>query len=334
MPKVSVVTPSYNHARFLPDRVNSILNQTFAGFEWIIIDDCSTDDSHEVLERLAAPDPRVKLFFNERNLGLAATTRLAIERSSGKYIYRAESDDACDPRFLEALVHVLDANPTVGFVYCRALTMDEDGRLWGGHLQAKQDFFSRGEEAFEKLVIRNAVCGGNVLYRRSSLDAVGGFGMAPFTVACDIHLNLRLCLAYEVAYVAQPLGYHRVHDSNFSSAPSKNIDLETLFRESYGLLNDIFDRIAPSQRLFQLRTPAMRELSKRRFASLYLSYFAHGHFAAAKAIREGVRKYDPGMLPTEWMIACVFAAGRRPLRAALNLPLAHKLRATALKHLS
>ena len=84
MPKVSIVTPSYNHARFLPDRANSILGQTFQDFEWIIIDDCYTDGSQDVLHNLVGDDRRVTLLFHSQNMGMAAATREAIALSSAR----------------------------------------------------------------------------------------------------------------------------------------------------------------------------------------------------------------------------------------------------------
>src|ERR1039458_5534808 len=104
MPRLSVVTPSFNHADFLLRRASSILSQSFHDLEWIIVDDCSTDSSFEILLKLRARDSRVRLFRNLINRGLGATTNIAISHSSGDYIYRAESDDCCDLTLFEHMV--------------------------------------------------------------------------------------------------------------------------------------------------------------------------------------------------------------------------------------
>lgn len=324
MPKISIVTPSYNHARFLPDRVNSILGQTFQDFEWIIIDDCSTDGSQDVLRELVGDDPRVTLLFHSQNQGMPATTREAIALSSGKYIYRAESDDVCDVRFLERMVQVLDAHPQVGFAYCRALHMDENGNLWGGLRQDKQDWVRKGTDVFRSLVMGNFIPGPNIVFRREAHDRVGGFGTGPFTVSCDYHFCLRMCLYYGVAYVSEPLGYHRTHSSNLSGAVGRTYDLDLLFRESYELLLDIFDSIPDEQSdLRDLKRPALRSVTLRHAAPLYVRALLDRRWQVARRILDGVNCYDPGATRgAAWAWACVrglmWHIGYRHLYAPLS----------------
>jgi len=327
MPKVSIVTPSYNHARFLPDRVNSILGQTFQDFEWIIIDDCSTDGSQYVLRKLVGDDPRVTLLFHSQNMGMAATTREAIALSSGDYIYRAESDDACDVRFLERMVQVLDAHPQVGFAYCRGLHMDEDGNLWGGLRQGKDDFVRRGTDFFRSLVMASFVPGPNIVFRREAHDRVGGFGTGPFRVACDYHFCLRVCLYYDVAYVSEPLGYHRAHTSNLSGALGRTYDLDLLFRESYELLMDIFESIPDQQfELRELRRPALRSVTLRYAAPLYMKALLDRKWQIARRILDGVNRYDPrATRGAAWAWACVRSLLCRSVNEYIYSPLSRAI---------
>jgi glycosyltransferase involved in cell wall biosynthesis len=310
VPKVSVVTPSYNHARFLPDRINSILEQTFQDFEWIIIDDCSTDGSQDVLRKLAGHDPRVTLLFHTQNMGMAATTREAIGLSSGEYIYRAESDDACDIRFLERMVQVLDAHPQVGLAYCRALHMDENGYLWGGLRQPKEDFVLKGTDFFLKLVLgRYSVSGPSMIFRREAHDRVGGFGVGPFIVSCDYHFVLRICLYYDIAYVSDPLAYHRLHGTNLSVVAKQAFDLDEVFRESYGILADIFDYI-PNEKaeLRDLRPAAMRNLTLHYAAGLFIKTLLERKWQAARQILKEVERYDPGGTSgMSWILSCMYS---------------------------
>ncbi len=113
MPKVTVVVPNYNHARFLPKRIESILSQTFQDFELILLDDCSTDESRSILSSYAS-DPRVTIEFNEANSGSTFKQwNKGVRLARGKYVWIAESDDYADERLLEGLVAVLDAEPEV-----------------------------------------------------------------------------------------------------------------------------------------------------------------------------------------------------------------------------
>jgi len=307
MPKVSIVTPSYNHARFLHDRVSSILAQTFDNFEWIIIDDCSTDNSREILIQLTAHDTRVKLFFNKKNLGMAATIEKAIKLSLGKYIYRAESDDVCHPTFLERMVEVLDNNPNVGFVFCSSMHIDNDGYLWGGGNQEKNDYIRHGMEVFKTLVLGDYIAGCNIVFSRKAHDSIGGFRIKPFEIACDWHFCLRLCFYYDVGYISDPLGYHRIHSDNLSSKLNKTFELNLFFREGYELLQNVFTFVPERYiRLRKLQNKAFRSLSLSKGASLYVKAILNGKWDIARQIKKGVEGYDPGATSNLlWIKACM-----------------------------
>ena len=126
MPKVSVVVPNYNHARFLPKRIESILRQTYQDFELILLDDCSTDDSRTILSQYAS-DPRVRLEFNQVNSGSTFKQwNKGVRLAQGKYVWIAESDDYAEPRLLERLVAILEADATVAYAYCRSWRVSEE----------------------------------------------------------------------------------------------------------------------------------------------------------------------------------------------------------------
>src|SRR5579862_3200293 len=120
MPKVSVIVPNYNHAKYLRRRVESILEQTFQDFELILLDDCSTDESRSILSSYAG-DPRVKIEFNTANSGSTFKQwNRGARLANGKYLWIAESDDYADKRLLERLTEVLEADPKITFAYCRS----------------------------------------------------------------------------------------------------------------------------------------------------------------------------------------------------------------------
>src|ERR1035438_3730252 len=129
MVKVSVVIPNYNHSRFLPRRIDSVLSQTFQDFELILLDDCSADDSRSILAQYSN-DPRVRIEFNETNSGSTFKQwNKGVRLAHGKYVWIAESDDYADARLLERLVAVLDSDPAVSFAYCQSWVVSDDDRL-------------------------------------------------------------------------------------------------------------------------------------------------------------------------------------------------------------
>ncbi len=111
-PKISVLMPVYNGERFLREAVESILNQTYRDFEFLIINDGSTDGSAEIIE--SYKDPRIRLVHNERNIKLIGTLNKGLELAHGQYIARMDCDDVSLPERLSRQVSFMDANPDIG----------------------------------------------------------------------------------------------------------------------------------------------------------------------------------------------------------------------------
>ncbi len=126
-PLVSVVLPLYNSSKFILDSVNSILNQTYTNFELIIIDDCSTDDSYDIVNRIN--DNRIKLIKNQTNLGLNKTLNYGISLARGKYIARMDHDDISLPQRFEIQVNFLEKNNDYILIGCNCDTINNYGDI-------------------------------------------------------------------------------------------------------------------------------------------------------------------------------------------------------------
>lgn len=232
MPTVSVIVPNYNHAPFLRQRIDSILAQTYRDFELILLDDCSTDDSREILADYAgraqagAPVPHdIHLGLNEKNSGSPFKQwNKGVRLARGKYVWMAESDDYADPHFLERLVPVLESDGNMQFAYCRSRRVDPRGRV--GEFVDKasvipgvdpsrwaKDFRSDGREECARCmvfacVVQNASA---VLFRKSAYEEAGGADEG-LRICGDWKLWCSLLLAGKMAYVAEPLNFFRFHD--------------------------------------------------------------------------------------------------------------------------
>ncbi len=184
-PTVSVIVPNYNHARFLPKRIESIFGQSFQNFELILLDDCSTDDSRSILCRYAS-DPRVRVEFNEVNSGSSFKQwNKGVSLARGEYVWIAESDDYADRQLLETLVTTLGADPTVMLAYCRSWRVTEDDQKNGfgdwylDYLDPQRwtaNFVTDGvEECQNYFVYSNPVPNASaVVFRRAGYQRVGG----------------------------------------------------------------------------------------------------------------------------------------------------------------
>ncbi|PSR52057.1 glycosyltransferase family 2 protein [Adhaeribacter arboris] len=125
--QVSVIIPNYNHATFLDKRINSILNQTYQNFEIIILDDCSTDSSSKIIEQYRENPKISHIIINSKNSGSTYIQwKRGIELASGDWVWIAESDDWCEPTFLEEMYFLVVNFPSTTLAYCQSLIVSDD----------------------------------------------------------------------------------------------------------------------------------------------------------------------------------------------------------------
>ena len=232
-----------------------------ADFEWIIVDDCSTDDSFGEIRQLTGHDRRVLLLRNSENLGFTLTVQRCLDNAAGKFVYLADSDDSCDLRFLEVMSGLLEANPNAGFAYCRGLRMDAKNGVWGG-LPRQKPRYIKAPNAFPEQVLNFTIRQPTALFRADKIREIGGFARLPLKGTSDWYLVLRLALVADVIFHPEPLGYHRSHGDNMSGKPAVGL-------ENFLLLQDVFDHLPDDLRHFEsLRMPAYRAAAAQMRASV------------------------------------------------------------------
>ena len=182
-PKVSVIITTYNRAELLPRAVNSVLTQTFDDYEIIIVDDCSTDHTQEVIQRMN--DPRVRSFKHEVNRGAAAARNTGISNAIGEYIAFLDDDDECTPNRLADQTAILDSRPDVGIVYG---WIEEINDATGARRVPKNvQNTHRGQAAFEAALtgVSDTASMFNPCIRASVIRRVGGFDESLATIGED-----------------------------------------------------------------------------------------------------------------------------------------------------
>ncbi len=130
-PLVSVIMPAYNAGRFLAPAIESILQQTYPNFEFIIVDDASIDNSWQIIQKYARKDKRIHAFRNPQNLGVSATANFAISLAKGQYIARMDADDVSLPYRLEKELKFLQQNPKAIAVSGQCLVINEKDQIIG-----------------------------------------------------------------------------------------------------------------------------------------------------------------------------------------------------------
>lgn len=128
--KVSVITASYNAARFIGETIESVLNQTYIDLELIIVDDCSTDNTEEIVNKYIEKDDRIRFYKLESNSGAAVVRNTAIEKSKGRFVAFLDSDDIWDREKLEKQIKFM-RNNNCGFSFTSYRLMKENGQLTG-----------------------------------------------------------------------------------------------------------------------------------------------------------------------------------------------------------
>ena len=218
-PRVSIIVPSYNHAQYLPARMDSCLGQTFTDFELLFLDDASTDDSLQVVQAWAE-DPRVSIHPNEQNTGNPFIQwNRGIGMARGEYLWIAESDDFADPDFLQNLVARLDAHPNAVLASCRSCLTDSAGHDQGVYnayqwfddpARWQQDYDNDGRDELRRyLSFQNTLPNASALLIRRS--ALGDKLRAPETMrmAGDWWLWAALLLRGDLVHVAKPMNHFR-----------------------------------------------------------------------------------------------------------------------------
>jgi hypothetical protein len=215
VPTVSVVMSVFNGERFLSEAVDSVLNQSFRDFEFIIIDDGSTDGTADILARYQKADPRV-VVHHHPNKGQVPSLNTGCGLARGRYIARIDADDVALPERLERQVACLEQNPQVALLGSSISNIDEMGRhlstwpLPTGDKEIKERLFGLQDIPF---------CHVTLVFRREAFRAVNGYRTA-FAPAEDYDLWLRMAERWQLANLPEPLikVRRRAHSLSFTSA--------------------------------------------------------------------------------------------------------------------
>jgi glycosyltransferase involved in cell wall biosynthesis len=209
---LSILIPNYNHARFLPQAIESILSQSFQPKEIILLDDASTDNSMEVIERYAARSPLIRVRRNERNMGILHNLGVLVGAATGDYFFALAADDMVLPGFLEKSMAMLTRHPTAGICSSLSRVMDEKGVDKGvlpALMVSKEPVFLPPERARRFLgSFGNWMQGNATVYRRKALLDVGAFRPELYAFT-DNFASQVLALKHGACFIPEPLSCWR-----------------------------------------------------------------------------------------------------------------------------
>ena len=222
-PKVSVILTSYNHAKYLRESIESVLDQTYRDFELIIWDDASTDNSWSIISSYT--DARIQKFRNETNQFIEYFRRAISNVARGEYIAIHHSDDVWEADKLEKQVAFLNENPRIGAVFSNALIIGENGEPFEDKSHFYYKIFNQPNRTrYEWLNYffghGNALCHPSVLIRKICYEDRGLYRYG-LTQTPDFDMWVRLCLKYEIYIMPEKLVRFRVLANKENASASR-----------------------------------------------------------------------------------------------------------------
>lgn len=226
-PRVSVITPTYNRADYLPVAIESVLSQTIADFELIVIDDGSTDETPKVME-LYLSDPRIR-YLRQDNQGQSAARNRGIEEATGEFICFLDSDNAWVDTKLEQTLKAFSDHPEADIVYGDFVVIDADGKEQG--INRMKRYSGR---ITPQLIHDNCVSMNTTMTRARCFAEMGAFDPKD-RLAEDYGLWLRFSTRYQFQYLPAVLGFYRVMENQISS------DKDARFRANEQIIHQFLE---------------------------------------------------------------------------------------------
>lgn len=203
--RVSVVIPTYNYGRFVGEAIRSVLDQTHAAAEIIVVDDGSTDDTADVVREFGGQMKYVR----QENAGVCAARNRGVRESNGELIAFLDADDTWEPTKLEKQVAKFESDPAIGLVHCGMREFDDEtGQTLKVHLTGGEEGVAENLLLWEGPVIVGP--GGTVMVSREAFDAAGGFDER-MKVGEDWDFCYRVARRFKVGFVREPLVNYRSH---------------------------------------------------------------------------------------------------------------------------
>jgi len=284
-PLISIIVPNYNHYNYLQQRLESIFNQTYQNFEVILLDDCSTDASVQLLQTYAN-HPKVSHFIiNKQNSGSPFKQwQKGIDLAKGDYIWIAESDDYCNAAFLEKMMELFNEDKNAGIAYCQTIDVNDKGETLLHRIQYTKQFKPNIWEhnfviegiSFVKnyMSVKNVIPNASALiFKKELVDShIFSKSLLQMKMCGDWFFWIQLSLKTKVAFLAEALNYFRNHEgisrNHYTTSQKKLRLLEE--KEVLDLLfKNNFYNVKSEANLYQ------RWFALNGFSSLFSSMFYH-----------------------------------------------------------
>ncbi|HEY4440341.1 MAG TPA: glycosyltransferase [Candidatus Elarobacter sp.] len=328
-PLVSILIPNYNYVKYVAQAVDSAVAQTYPNVEVVVSDNCSTDGAWELLRERYATEPRVRLYRNETNVGMAGNFDRVFELARGRYLICLSSDDFFFPVHVERLMERFARDPGLDVVYSDAYFALENGDVYTRRSLPGQfpvDYADARDELVEEFTRVCPVCYPCALFKREALLAPGIRELGADEAAGDWEVIIRLALAgARFAYVAQPGMAIRIHADQFSGDAYHRTGRNVL--DFVGYVERYMDHPEFVRRMrgresgvATLLTALVTNAATLNDGSSPFDAQQHARFAAAqRRLNERARVYEPARVRESTVSVLIESAGAvRPLLRAVD----------------
>jgi glycosyltransferase involved in cell wall biosynthesis len=288
--KISICIPTFNQAHFLSQAMASVLAQTYADFELIVADNCSTDNTRQVVEGFMARDKRVRYYRNEENIGAQRNLNRCLHHASGEYVKLLCTDDLIEPTCLEKSVEVLDANPFISLVATARLVVTENMQVISTRAYSSSSVLTDSAPVVDRCLAYGNLIGepAAVFFRRR--QAVRGFNEA-YTQLIDLEMWFYLLEQGTFAFLSEPLCKIRTHPGQltqvhrlsfqlvddefrlfeeYGSKPDRQLSRWKRFRAKYRTVVPIWDMLGSTMPQDHLRQRIIRHYGRALYAILIM----------------------------------------------------------------
>lgn len=266
---VAVFMPCYNCRKYVKEAIESILNQTYTQFRLVIVDDGSTDESVEVVQKLMQKDSRIQLFHNPENRGIVFTRNRGLELCDCDYLALMDADDISAPDRLEKEVAFLNDNPDITVVGGLYQLIDSEGRIIE---QGERKAVQSDEEIRAHMIFHNVIANGSVLIRKKEIDRKGLQYRQDYQSAEDYRFWSEVLSIGKMHNINQVFQYYRVHENSLEhrAGTSDNQKRQQgIYQIKQHLLREQGYQLEPAQeQLFLEVLMGKTELSKKERCAL------------------------------------------------------------------
>ena len=211
---VSIVLPVYNGEKYISESIKSVLNQSYRNLELIIVNDCSNDNTADIIEKFAKMDGRIKVINNNVNLKLPKSLNVGFGHAEGKYFTWTSDDNIYKDDAIEKMVQYLEGHPDVSMVYSNYTNIDENGSI-----------IDKVKLQSAKYLIAENVCGASFMYTKKIAEEVGEYDEKLF-LAEDYDYWIRILSKGKISHLDDDLYLYRCHQSSLTSTRKELVSIQ------------------------------------------------------------------------------------------------------------